>query len=143
MTRFLAVPAFDRLAFLAVPIFRVFLGVVLVWGTFDNVTSSERMLEFRDFLEQNGFPAPMASARLSAWAQFLAGLAFIAGFATRPAAIVMIVNFIVALAMVHAGLPFSANISPLAMLFGSILLLLHGPGRWSVDERIAGRALPE
>ena len=137
MHRILALPWLDRYAFLAVPIFRVFLGVILIWGTFDNVTSAGRMLEFRDFLEQNGFPAPLFSARLSAWAQFLCGAAFIAGFATRPAALVMTVNFVVALVMVHAGLPFSANISPLAMLFGSLLLLLNGPGRFSVDHRMA------
>jgi uncharacterized membrane protein YphA (DoxX/SURF4 family) len=47
----------------------------------------------------------------------------------------MIVNFLVALAMVHVKLPWEANIAPLAMLFGSVFLLFHGPGPWSIDER--------
>jgi uncharacterized membrane protein YphA (DoxX/SURF4 family) len=51
------------------------------------------------------------------------------GALTRLASIVMIINFIVALVMVHVGQPFAANISPLAMLFCAIFFLLHGPDR--------------
>lgn len=138
--RVVRLPAVARYASLGVPVFRLFLGVVLMWGTIDNVTSHAHMLEFRDFLAANGFPYPLLSARVSAWAQFLAGLAFVAGAATRLAAAVMIVNFAVALAMVHAGLPFSANIAPLAMLFGALLLFLHGPGAWALDGVLDSRA---
>jgi putative oxidoreductase len=113
-------------------LFRVFLGGVLVYGTQDNVFSSERMHEFAAFLEQNGFPVPLASAYVSAWAQFVAGIFILIGFLARVAALVMVGNFLVALAMVHTGLPFDANIAPLAMLSGAILLVLAGPGRYSV-----------
>jgi uncharacterized membrane protein YphA (DoxX/SURF4 family) len=69
-------------------------------GTADNVFSSARMLEFRDFLAARGTPWPLFSAHLSAYAQFLCGLLFIAGSFVRPAAIVMILNFIAALALI-------------------------------------------
>lgn len=125
---------------LGVPLFRLFMGATLVYGTQDNVFHGERMLEFRDFVEQNGFPAPQFSAYLSAYAQFVCGLLIAAGAATRPAAAVMVVNFVAALVMVHWGLPFSANISPLAMLFGSLLLLFHGAGAYSVDAALQRRS---
>jgi putative oxidoreductase len=117
-------------------ILRVFIGFVLVYGTQDNVFHTARMLEFRDFLAGNGFPVPLLSAYVSAWAQFVCGLLIIVGFATRAAAAIMIVNFIVALLMVHTALPFSANIAPLSMLFGNVFLLLYGPGILSVEGRV-------
>ena len=82
-----------------------------------------------------GFPAPMFSARLSAYAQFVCGILIGIGFLTRLSALVMVINFAAALVMVHWGLPFSANIAPLAMLFGCIFLLFYGAGRLSVDNR--------
>lgn len=125
--------ALGRWSELGTLLLRLFLGVTLVYGTADNVFSRERMLEFRDFLDKNGFPWPLASAYLSAYAQFLCGLLIAAGLWTRHAALVMVINFIVALLMVHVTLPFSANISPLAMLFCSIFFLFHGGGRLSID----------
>ncbi|MBA3969175.1 MAG: DoxX family protein [Gemmatimonadetes bacterium] len=118
---------------------RLFIGFVLVYGTQDNVFHYERMLEFRAFLAENGFPYPMFSAYLSAYAQFLAGLLILVGLATRYAALVMIVNFVVALAMVHVGLPFSANIAPLAMLVGSVFLLFNGAGPYSLASLLEKR----
>jgi putative oxidoreductase len=120
---------------LAPLILRLFVAFVLIYGTFDNVVSQERMHEFRDFLAQNGFPLPLASAYLSVWAQFLTGLLLFAGFLTRPAAAIVIMNFVVALVMVHAGLPFNANIAPMAMLIGGIFFLIYGAPRYSVDGK--------
>ena len=113
---------------------RLFIGFTLVYGTQDNVFDHERMLEFRDFLSTNGFPFPLFNAHLSAYAQFICGILIFAGLATRPAAAVMILNFVVALLMVHVGLPFSANIAPLAMLFGSLFLLFNGSGPLALDQ---------
>ena len=122
-------------------LFRLFLAFVLVYGTQDNIFSHERMLEFRDFVAGNGFPYPLFSARLSAWSQFLCGILIGLGLLTRPAAALMVVNFAAALLMVHVGLPFSANISPLAMFFGALLFTLHGAGPYSLDARIGGRTI--
>lgn len=121
-------------------VLRLFVAFVLVWGTQDNVFHHERMLEFRDFVARNGFPYPLASAYLSAWAQFLAGILLALGLFTRLAAAVVVVNFVVALAMVHLRLPFSANIAPLAMLIGGLYFVLAGAPRFSLDARRARRA---
>lgn len=129
----------DRYRDLAPFLLRLFVGFVLVYGTMDNVFSNERMLEFRDFLAANGFPSPLAAAYLSAWAQFITGILLLVGFLTRPAAAIVVINFIVALVMVHLKLPFNANIAPLAMLVGGVFFVLYGAPRYSVDAVMAAR----
>lgn len=120
-------------------ILRLFLAFVLMYGTHDNIVSWEQMIVFRDFLERNGFPYPLFSANLSVYAQFGCGLLILLGLFTRLAALVMCVNFLVALVMVHVGLPFDANIAPLAMFFGSAALLFLGAGPFALDNRWAAR----
>ena len=101
-----------------------------------------RMLEFRDFLAERGVPAPLVAAPVSVYAQFIAGWCVLLGFLTRPAALVMVVNFVAALLIAHVGAPFSANIAPLSMLAGSLFLLVHGPGRPALDAVVWGRREP-
>jgi putative oxidoreductase len=92
------------------------------------------MLEFRDFLAARGVPAPLFAANVSAWAQFLCGLLFIAGLFTRPAAVVMIVNFVAALFIAHRVGGYPPAALAFMMLFSSIALLVHGPGKPSIDD---------
>ena len=125
------------------PLFiRLIVGYRLIWGTADNVFSYARMLEFSEFLSTHGVPFPLFAAFLSAYAQFICGLLFVLGAYTRPAAAVMVVNFIVALLLVHIGQPFLENYDALVMLFGSAFLLLHGPGLLSVDASLGKRQDP-
>ena len=116
---------------------RLFIGAVLVYGTQDNVFNHARMLEFRDFLMKHSFIYPLMSAYLSAYAQFICGCLIFVGAAVRPAALIMIVNFIVALLMVHTKTPFTVNIAPMAMLAGSIFLLFEGAGPFSVEALLS------
>jgi putative oxidoreductase len=116
------------------PIFiRLFAGLFLIYMSQDNVFSWARMLEFEQFLLQFGFPLPLASAVVSVTCQFVAGVLFILGAFIRPAAAVMVINFIVALVMVHRKLPFREALDPCAMLASSLFLLFNGAGRPSVD----------
>jgi putative oxidoreductase len=116
------------------PLFiRLFAGVFLIYMSQDNVFNWARMLEFEQFLRQFGFPLPLASAVVSVACQFAAGILFIVGAFVRPAAAVMVFNFIVALVMVHRKLPFREALDPFAMLASSLFLLFNGAGRLSVD----------
>ena len=117
----------------AVLILRLFIAFVLIYGTQDNVFSRDRLLEFRDFLAKNGFPMPLAAAYLSAYGQFITGILLLAGLFTRFAAAIVIVNFVVALVMVHMRTPFNVNIAPMAMLVGGVFFLIYGAPRYSVD----------
>jgi putative oxidoreductase len=113
---------------------RLIIGFHLIYGTADNIFSWTRMLEFRDFLGQSGVPFPLAGAIISAWAQFICGILYIAGLAVRPAAVIMIVNFICALLIAHRTGGYPPAALALIMLFTSIALFVHGPGKPSVDE---------
>jgi putative oxidoreductase len=115
---------------------RIIIGWRLIDGTQDNVFSWDRMLEFKVFLEQHNFAFPLAAAVVSVYAQFICGALYIAGLFVRPAAIVMIVNFLIALLTVHLGTTFIDSFQALIMFFGSIFFLFNGAGKISIDERI-------
>jgi putative oxidoreductase len=112
---------------------RIFLGVFLIFMAQDNVRSGARMLEFEHFLDANGFPLPAIAARVSVYVQFFGGILIAAGAFTRWAALVIAVNFVVAIVGVHLALPFRTWLEPCAMLACAIALLIGGAGRWSVD----------
>ena len=117
---------------------RLFVGTFLVWGVWDNITSEARMDEFVGFLRHHGFAAPALMARLSVWAQFACGLAFIAGAFTRWAGLVCAFNFVVALWMVDAqGGIRAAFPAGVLVLFGLLMATL-GPGKHSLDARWMG-----
>jgi Predicted membrane protein len=116
---------------------RVVTGIHLIHGSQDNVFSWARMIEFRDFLAQHGFPLPLACAVVSVLAQFVAGFLFTLGYRTRAAAAVMVINFLVAIFGVHIahGHPYPATFPALFMLAASLSLLFTGPGALALENR--------
>jgi putative oxidoreductase len=115
---------------------RLIVGFHLVYGAADNVFSWHDMLRFRDFIAANGTPYPLVAAVVSAWAMFLCGILYILGAFTRYAAVVMIVNFLAALAIAHRVGGYPPAALAFMMLFSSIAFLVHGPGKPSVDDRL-------
>ena len=118
---------------------RIIIGWRLIHGTYDNVFSWERMLEFRDFLEHQGVAAPLLAANLSVYAQFFCGILYVIGLWVRPAAIIMIVNFVAALGIAHVGDSFINAFDALMILFGSAFFLFYGAGKISLDHWLTGR----
>ena len=118
---------------------RLVVGFVLVYGTQDNVFSYKQMLEFRDFLGARGVPSPLFAAHLSVYAQFVCGILYVVGLLVRPAALVMVVNFVAALVIAHLNTPLDAARLALCMLFSSLFLLFNGAGALSFDEHFSGR----
>jgi putative oxidoreductase len=115
---------------------RLAVGIRLIEGTQDNVFSAERMEEFAKFLAAHGTPAPHFSAYLSAYAQFICGILFVLGLFTRPAGMVMTINFIAALLIAHRATPFLATWQAAMMLAAAIYFLLCGAGSISLDRLI-------
>lgn len=115
-------------------ILRLVIGGHLIWSTQDNVFSWARMLEFRDFLEQFGFPWPLFCAVLSVCAQFVCGIAFVLGAYTRLAGAIMTFNFLVAIAMVDGTRPYPAAFAALSIVAATLCLMFTGAGRWSIDR---------
>ena len=122
---------------------RLFLGVFLLYMSQDNVLGAARMDEFVRFLDANGFPLPAVAARVSVYVQFAGGLLVLAGAFTRWAALVIAVNFVVAIVGVHLALPFRTWLEPSAMLAAALALAIGGAGRWSVDAWRERRRTPE
>ena len=113
---------------------RLMIGFHLIYGTQDNVFSYARMEEFAHFLQQRGVPFPIFAAFLSAYAQFICGILFILGAASRFAAIVMIINFIAALIIAHRADSYPQMFPALMMLSASCFFLIYGAGKLSIDE---------
>lgn len=113
---------------------RLFVGFRLLEGVFDNIVNWRQMQEFSDFLEKFGFPIPLFCAVLSVYAQALSGLMLILGWQIRYAAILMIINFAVALIMVHWGQSLEEMTVPLLLLFIFIFFLFQGAGSITVSS---------
>ena len=123
-----------RRANLGLLILRVVVGGHLVWMTQDNVRSWPRLLEFRDFLAQHGFAFPLACALLSVAGQFIGGGLLAVGLYTRVAALVVAINFVVAIWMVDGKQAYPAAFPALALVAAALCLMFTGPGRWSLDR---------
>ena len=115
---------------------RLFIGLRLIYGVLDNILHWEKMLEFRDFLHQFGFPVPLASAVISVYGQFIAAVLIILGLKIRYAALVLIVNFTVAWLMVDRHGSIETMTPALAILFCAILFLFQGGGKFSLDKEV-------
>ncbi len=110
--------------------FRIFYGVI------DNVVSWDRMLEFEQFLNSNGFPFPLVSAVVSVYVQFLSSLSWMAGYKVKISSLLMIINFLVALFGFHiaAGDTYLGMAPAIHLLSVSIFLFAVGGGNASVDH---------
>jgi putative oxidoreductase len=111
---------------------RLFIGLRLVYGVIDNILSWDHMKAFEGFLAANGFPFPLVSAVVSVYCQFLAGLMITVGYRIRIASLIMIVNFLVAIVVVHRHDTVEGMTPALAMLFGCITFLFYGGGKYSI-----------
>ena len=121
---------------IALLLVRIAFGFRLIYGTYDNIISWERMLEFEQFLQANGFPFPLVCAIVSVYLQFIAGLSWILGFKVRLMSLLMIFNFLVAIIAVHlvhqdTYLNTSAAIHLVVI---AILLYLIGPGKYALGK---------
>jgi putative oxidoreductase len=142
LTDLIALPPIERWRGFGALFVRLAVGAHLIFGVQDNIRSADRMTEFAGFLSAHDFPVPELAAPISVYFQFVCGLCFVLGAFTRLAAVPMIVNFVIAIAMVHLprGDGWPATFPAVMMLCGSAFFLLYGAGRASVDEWLVRRA---
>ncbi len=102
-----------------------------------------------------GIPAPEFFGSLSAVAETTCGALLLLGLLTRLAALPMLVNMVLALALTKVPILWGASAdkpkahglwdmahearTDWAMLLGLLFLLVAGPGRWSLDALLARR----
>ncbi len=104
-----------------------------------------KLTTFADKMDQ--FPDPLGvgsstSLAMAVGAEFFCSLALMAGFLTRLAAVPLIVTMTVAAVVIHGADPWSTKELAVLYLLSYTVLLLCGPGRFSVDwmlMRGAGR----
>ncbi|WP_290710591.1 DoxX family protein [Flavihumibacter sp. CACIAM 22H1] len=119
---------------LGIFIFRVFLSLQILYGVQDNILSWARMLEFRNYLQSEGFPVPLISALVAVYVQFITCLLLLVGYKTRLATALLVVHFIVAVGVhVRAGDGLQDMFPALNILFGCLLFLFYGAGRPAVE----------
>lgn len=86
-------------------------------------------------------PFPVFSATLSAWTDLIGGVLLILGLFTRLVCVPMIINMIVALALVVSmdlsGIDDLVETSELTYILIFFWLLVAGPGKVSVDTLLA------
>lgn len=114
---------------------RVIVGWRLIAGVWHYATHSKPMSEVETFFSTLNLPAPLLSAYLSVYAQFICAILFIIGLWFRPAAIVMIINFTVAIIAAHLNDGIEKSFAAWAMLAASWLFLFNGAEKISIDNR--------
>ena len=94
------------------------------------------------WMESIGLGPGYLMAVMAGSAEFFGGLALIVGLLVRPAAAVLAVTMVVAIATVHVANGFFMSNNgyefALALLAISIAIVIDGAGKLSLDKRIAG-----
>ncbi|MBC3786749.1 DoxX family protein [Spirosoma utsteinense] len=91
---------------------------------------------YASWLQELGFPFPVFSALLSAYTEFFGALLMALGWKTRWAALLLAINFILAIAVGHVAIAdtYKNTFPAINLLAMSFFLLLNGPGKPSIDE---------
>ena len=132
----------QRFGDFALLVLRVLVGLFLIWGVWDNVTSAARMAEFADFLAKHKFPQPKLLAPLSVYVQLATGIGFVLGLFTRWAGILCVINFMVAIVMVDRFNGPRGVFDSVCLVAIGLYLATHGAGRLSLDAVVGANDLP-
>lgn len=142
MRKLLFLNSAQRFSDFALLLLRVFVGLFLIWGVWDNITDSTRMHEFASFLAKHDFPSPAILAPVSVYLQLAIGAGFILGLFTRWAGIVCAIVFIVAIAMVDRFGGMRGIFPSGCLVFIGLYLATYGAGRISMDAALKANELP-
>lgn len=118
---------------------RLLSGIFLIHGVWDNIVDPARMNEFIHFLTAIGFAAPTFMAPLSVYAQFLIGLALIAGLLTRWAGLLLAFNFLIGLIMAHWDQSLREQWPAAVLIALGLLFATIGAGKISLDHILEKR----
>ncbi|HEX2879202.1 MAG TPA: DoxX family protein [Polyangiaceae bacterium] len=88
---------------------------------------------FFDSVARHGLPFPGLLAPAAALSEFVGGLLLALGLFTRSAASFVLITMLVAAFWVHRADPFSKKEMALLYACCTLVLLLAGPGKWSLD----------
>ena len=142
MRKILFLSSTQRFGDFALLLLRVFVGLFLIWGVWDNITDGARMQEFTSFLAKHGFPSPRILAPVSVYLQLAIGLGFVLGLFTRWAGIVCAIHFVIAIAMVDRLGGMRGVFPSGCLVVIGLYLATYGAGRFSMDAVLKANELP-
>lgn len=120
---------------LALFIFRVAIGLLMCFG--------HGLPKLMDFAERSAsFPDPFnvgsqLSLAMAVFAEVFCSIILVLGLFTRPAALISGFTMTTAFFVVHAADPFARKELALVYLVCYITIFIAGPGRYSVDAKLA------
>ncbi|MES2503924.1 MAG: DoxX family protein [Myxococcota bacterium] len=125
---------------------RVLWGVLFIlegWYKFTHVESNVA------YYHSLGFGSPEFMVYLSASAEFFGGICLVIGFLSRIAAIPLLITMVVAAVMDPTKYYFLGHGSgqtesflaqiPLVFAYACLMIIVFGPGKWSLDYRLKDR----
>jgi putative oxidoreductase len=126
-----------RQADIALLVLRLWFGTVLAlghgWGKVSHLGA------FIDNVAKT-VPLPHVLGPAAALSEFAGGLLLALGLFSRPAAALIMTTMGVAAFHIHAADPFMKKEFALAYGVAALVALIAGPGRYSLDARLFGRA---
>ncbi len=122
----------------------------LYWGYQFHITGRGKLHDLdkvTSYFTDLGIPLPHANAVFISALEFLGGFLLILGLASRPTALLLTIDMIVAFVLGDRealGSIFSDPdkfyaAAPYTFLFASLIVLIFGPGKFSVDAQISKR----
>ena len=130
--RLLGLPFLASLHGLGPVALRLGVGFNFIW--FGNKKISRGVDSFADYLSDLGVANPLLFAWLVVIAELVGGAFLVAGLLTRLVTLPLIATMVGAIFLVKAELGMPDVGIDVALLAGLTALLLHGPGRFSVDR---------
>lgn len=119
------------------PVTIAFLRAITAWrlwdGTWPYVSQVNPIQNVVEFFASLHIPLPEASAYLSIYIQFIGSLLLFVGWQTRIIALLLVLNFSVAIPAAHLHDPISKSFQAWALLTVAMFFLFNGAGKYSLD----------
>jgi putative oxidoreductase len=125
---------FEKYKFVAPLFLRLAFGYHLIQYTYGDIFEGTAGTSNSEWLGSKGVPFPYLMGWIYILTEFFGGIALIIGFKTRYFALLLTINFIVALAIVHIGDTYKNSFDAIHMLVISIFFLFNGAGNISIDN---------
>jgi putative oxidoreductase len=124
---------------LATSLLHIVLGIIFIKegsGKLFGWFGGGGIADISGYFQNLGIPFPLANAYLVGYTEFLGGIALLAGFLTRLAALPIVITMLVAIFSAHRDGGYNY---PLLILASCLVLVQAGGGPFSLDRLMTGR----
>lgn len=115
---------------------RLWFGLVL--ASVHGLGKVTDLAKFTAGVATRGVPLPSLLGPAAALSEFVGGILLALGLLTRPSALFVAVTMLVAALHIHAADPFGKKELAFSYAAAALVVLVAGPGRWSLDRWLFG-----